>query len=110
MVTGPPHVRFYAGASVKAPDGVIVGSLCAMASQPRLTTEAEVAALAAVRDTLEEILRLQYELNSDPLTGALKIQHLIERLEQELRHAQRHREPLSMLVSKLDYFNASNQT
>jgi GAF domain-containing protein len=50
-VTGPPHVRFYAGCPITAPDGAIVGSLCLVDDQPRTLDEEEIHDIAA--DTVE---------------------------------------------------------
>jgi len=35
LVTGEPHVRFYAGFPLRTPDGFVVGALCAIDRQPR---------------------------------------------------------------------------
>ena len=35
LVTGEPHVRFYAGHPVRAPDGTAVGTLCLLDREPR---------------------------------------------------------------------------
>jgi len=35
LVTGKPHVRFYAGCPIKLPDGNLIGTLCLIDSRPR---------------------------------------------------------------------------
>jgi two-component sensor histidine kinase/GAF domain-containing protein len=63
LVTGEPHVRFYAGAPMRTPDGFALGTVCVVGTTPRPDgiTEAErrwLIALAGVAmDELE--LRLQ---------------------------------------------------
>ena len=58
LVTGPPHLRFYAGAPLITADGFVLGSLCAIDYKPRPRPDgAQIAALtdlaSAVVDALE---------------------------------------------------------
>jgi len=45
LVTGPPNIRFYAGAPLITPDGVAVGTLAAVSSTPRGLNEEEAVLL-----------------------------------------------------------------
>ena len=63
LVTGPPHIRFYAGAPVRLSDGHRVGTLCVIDRQPRQLSDnqreilqclarAAAQAMAGRRDSL----------------------------------------------------------
>jgi serine phosphatase RsbU (regulator of sigma subunit) len=72
LVTGDPHIRFYAGHPLHAPGGQRVGSLCIIDDVPRQLSEPDAALLAdlaawveselALRDDLERAQRVQRSL------------------------------------------------
>jgi signal transduction histidine kinase len=45
FVTGDPYVRFYAGAPLKTPNGMPIGSLCVIDHEPRVLTPAQCQGL-----------------------------------------------------------------
>jgi len=56
LVTGDPHLRFYAGALLKTPDGLPLGTVCVLDTQPRLLRPAQAEALQALaRQTMAQI-------------------------------------------------------
>ena len=56
LVTGEPHLRFYAGALLKTPDGLPLGTVCVLDHQPRQLTAAQAQALQALaRQTMTQL-------------------------------------------------------
>jgi GAF domain-containing protein len=57
LVTGPPHVIFYAGAPLRMPSGHAIGTLCLIGHEPRAPLDrTELAILGSLRDLLVEEL------------------------------------------------------
>jgi GAF domain-containing protein len=50
LVTGTPHVRFYAGATLQIPGGGIVGTLCMIDHQPRTLDAVDLSIFGSLRD------------------------------------------------------------
>lgn len=69
LVTGPPNIRFYAGAPLLSPDGARVGTLCLIDSEVRQFTPTEFMVLRDLADIVEEelgrvsLLKVQNELD-----------------------------------------------
>lgn len=50
LVTGAPHIRFYAGAPLQMADGMRLGTLCLIDRRPRTLDALELGILATLRD------------------------------------------------------------
>ena len=50
LVTGEPHIRFYAGVLLRSPDGHRIGTLCVIDTRPRTLTSEQCALLRALGD------------------------------------------------------------
>lgn len=58
LVTGEPHIQFYAGAPLKMPGGQNIGTLCLIDRTPRQLDDVDLAVLASLRDlAVEELQR-----------------------------------------------------
>ena len=63
LVTGKPHLRFYAGALLET-EGLPIGTLCVLDYQPRVLTEKEAFALKALARQVMIQLELRRSLQS----------------------------------------------
>jgi len=50
LVTGEPHIRFYAGAPLILRDGLAIGTLCLIDTRPRTLDTVALAILRSLRD------------------------------------------------------------
>lgn len=65
LVTGPPHIRSYAGHPLRSPDGFVYGTLCIIDTVPRALSPGDLAHLADLASWCES------ELHNDSLTQTL---------------------------------------
>lgn len=56
LVTGDPHVRFYAGAPLSAPDGHRIGTLCVIDTVPRAFGPLELSILEALQALVNDTI------------------------------------------------------
>lgn len=89
LVTGHPHIRFYAGMRVLANDGTPIAAICVMDRVPRPggLTEAQRLTLQILASQVESLLKLRHALIQQKQQVALQ-----RRLSRQLRHMSNHDE------------------
>ncbi len=109
LVTGSPHIRFYAGAPLIISDGIRLGTLCAIDIKPRpLSVEDQIALRDLAAIVVDEFqLRMQLK-NEVTMTRELreqqvKLEHANEALDQ-FAHLASHdlRAPLKKIINLID--------
>ncbi|MCC5834876.1 MAG: GAF domain-containing protein [Opitutales bacterium] len=85
LVTGEPHLRFYAGALLESSDGYPLGTLCVLDYKPRNLTESEGQALEVlarqVMTAMELRLKMrELEARNEELESALQQINTLEGL------------------------------
>ena len=88
LVTGAPHIRFYAGAPLVTREGVSLGSLCIIGTEPRTRFSTEDRAMLAqladlVAERIDALRRIGYV---DELTMLPNRTRFVEDIEQWLAH------------------------
>ena len=117
LVTGEPHIRFYAGAPMRNQAGARLGTICVIDSNPRgLTAEqrsllADLAAIAVDEMELRiKVRQLIAKSHMDAMTGAHNRAYFLERAESEQARAVRYGRPLCLLYFDIDHFKRVNDT
>ena len=62
LVTGAPHIRFYAGAPLRTAAGLNLGTLCIIDTKPRRLTKANIATLAGLAALVVDEIQLRHEI------------------------------------------------
>ncbi|WEK05216.1 MAG: sensor domain-containing diguanylate cyclase [Candidatus Devosia phytovorans] len=110
FVTGPAHIRSYAGAPLTTHDGYVIGSVCAVGSTARDFTSREQEILADLAAIAMEQIELRKVATVDSLTSVLNRRAFKEDSEKFVTLAKRHRNALSCISFDIDHFKSINDT
>lgn len=59
LVTGDPHVIFYAGVPIISEDGFPLGTLCVIDNEPRILSQGQIRSLTALSNQVVNLLKLR---------------------------------------------------
>lgn len=133
VVTGHPHIRFYAGMRVLANDGTPIAAICVMDAKPRIgelneTQQQTLRVLALQVQSLLELRhaviqqkcqvafqrtlskRLQHLSNHDELTGLPRRTLFRERLDAAMAEARNHGRRVAVMTVDVDHFKQVNDS
>jgi two-component sensor histidine kinase len=88
LVTGEPHLRFYAGAVLRTPDGMPLGALCVLDCVPRHLTEEHASTLTMLARQVMSHLELRRAIveRDERLEASHRIEERQTLLVRELHH------------------------
>ena len=99
LVAGPPHLRFYAGALLRTPDGLPIGTICVLDHKPRQLTQEQRDVLAALaRQVMSQLELRRALLLSD------RLQRNVSRLMAVAGHDLK--QPLQVMVMAIERVRA----
>jgi diguanylate cyclase (GGDEF)-like protein len=109
-VTAPNGVRFYAGMSLRTPDGENIGTICAIDSKPRQFSSHEVEIFKELARVAVSELELRRLATVDGLTGVNTRRAFKDDAQKYISLARRHRSQLSAIAFDIDRFKSINDT
>ncbi|EKP0299055.1 sensor domain-containing diguanylate cyclase [Aeromonas veronii] len=108
LVTGEPHIRFYAGHPLEVGDGLKLGTLCIIDSKPRVFSPRDQALLADLASMVESELQAVQRATIDELTGITNRRGFMLLAEKSLKYAFRIKAPAALLFLDLNHFKGIN--
>jgi len=87
LVTGKPHVVFYAGVPLVTPEGNALGTLCVIDDHPRTISKKQIETLQALANQVNQLFELRRNIR------------LLEKNQEKLEHAYENLEQFCTIVS-----------
>ena len=108
LVTNDPHIRFYAGCPLIAPNGFKLGTLCIIDTSPRDFGKDDIEALKDLAAMVEHELAAIHQATMDELTGISNRRGFIMLAKQSLPLCTRLNIPATLIFLDLDKFKPIN--
>jgi predicted signal transduction protein with EAL and GGDEF domain len=109
LVQRHPFVRFYAAIALRAPNGEIVGALCAMDPEPGRLDVGQRGVFYHLRAMIENDLKMRTATAIDPLTQLYNRRFLLETIARRWKEA-RDGDVMGSVVVDVDWFKQYNDT
>ena len=110
LVLNNPHIRFYAGCPIKAPNGMKLGTLCIIDDRPRNFGRDDLVALSDLAAMVEcEVAAVQLA-TVDDLTAILNRRGFMMLAQHSLYHLSRENLSASLVFVDLDGLKSINDT
>jgi len=110
LVTGAPHIRAYAGAPLRTPDGYQLGTLCAIDVTPRDFEPSEIKVLESFAKLVVDELELRIQASSDVLTGAMTRACWFNAATDMIEQTARHSRFMAVAMLDIDHFKRVNDS
>ena len=108
LVVDEPHIRFYAGCPLRAPNGSNLGTLCLIDSKPREFSEDEKALLRELTRMAEQDIVAVQLATMDELTMLSNRRGFEALTKHALELSRRFQKPAALLYFNLDQFKQIN--
>ncbi len=106
LVTGDPHIRFYAGVPLQTRAGFNLGTLCVISREPRQLAGTERQLLQDLAGMVTQYLESRRNSYLCPLTGLQNRRPFHEAGQREVQRARQSGDALTLLLFGLDGFAA----
>jgi diguanylate cyclase (GGDEF)-like protein len=110
LVTNDPHIRFYAGCPLSAPNGRKLGTLCVIDREPRNFERDDIEALQDLASMVEREITVVEMATLDELTNIPNRRGFIPLAQQSLRLCARQGVRAALVFLDLDKFKPINDT
>lgn len=108
LVVNEPHIRFYAGCPLKAPNGSKLGTLCLKHNEPREFSEEDKALLRELAHMVEQDIIAFHLATMDDLTLLSNRRGFEALTKHALELSRRFQKPAALLYFDLDLFSQIN--